>query len=68
MADCKSLAEISKLSDDDIVRIYLAERGLVAVERHLAETLAVPEIGVAYYDPRLDRYFDKKRWREPKVA
>ena len=66
MDGCKSLTEISKLSDDDIVRIYLAERGLVAVERHLAEPLAVS--GPAYYDPRLDRYFDKKRWREPKVA
>ena len=67
MSEAKSLAEISKLSDDDIVRIYLAERGLVAVERHLAEPLAVSG-GGAYYDPRLDRYLDKKRWRESKVA
>ena len=63
MSDTKSLAEISKLSDDDIVRIYLADRGLVAVERHLGERLASPEIGAAFYDPRLDRYLDKKRWR-----
>ena len=68
MSDSKSLAEISKLSDDDIVRIYLLERGLVAVERHLAEHLATAGTGPAYYDPRLDRYLDKKRWREPKVA
>ena len=62
MSETKSLAEISKLSDDDIVRIYLAERGLVAVERHLAEYLARPETGKAYYDPRFDRYLDKKNW------
>jgi hypothetical protein len=68
MSDSKSLAEIGKLSDDNIVRIYLAERGLVAVERHMAESLATSEIGTAYYDPHLDRYLDKIRWRKPKVA
>ena len=54
----RTLADISKTTDDEIVRIWLAERGLVAVERALAEPLAAVH-GTAIYDPRLDRYYSR---------
>lgn len=61
----KSLAEISRISDDEIVRIWLAERGLVAVERDLMDGLCYPgnPHGMTYY-PSADRYIR----RPPRVS
>ena len=64
----RSLAEISYTSDDEIVRIWLAERGLVAVERALMEKLAAPSGGVATYYTGVDRYYDRAVPRSIKVG
>ena len=54
----RSLDEISKTSDADIVRIWLAERGLVAVQRTLMDKLVTLD-GPAVYFPGKDRYYDR---------
>ena len=59
-----SLAEISKISDEKIVQIWLSERGLVAVERSVMERLASLLIGAGniaprvLYDSQQDRYVE----------
>ena len=53
----RSLCEISKISDIEIVRIWLRDRGLVAVDRELMNRLAAVDrkLGVVY-DPSTDRF------------
>lgn len=50
-----SLADLTTRTDEDIVRIWLAERGLVAVERELAQVCASSGV-LGAYDANLDRY------------
>lgn len=52
------LYDLKTRSDEDVVRMWLAERGMVAVERTLADELikiSGPDLG-AIYDARRDRY------------
>ena len=58
-----SLDSLVKNSDENIVRSWLAERGLVAVERIIAEKLATEDLHLAYYDQIADRYYGLS-WRK----
>ena len=56
----KTLGEYGKVTEADIVRMWLTDRGLVACSRRLMEPLAAldgnkAEVQVVYY-PALDRY------------
>jgi hypothetical protein len=52
----KTLDEIKTVGDDDAVRIWLADRGLVAIHRSVANDLATPDGGSLTYDAKNDRY------------
>lgn len=58
------LSDLALRTDAEVVRIWLAERGFVAVRRQLAEGLAKPgnEQGV-YYDQTGD-YYDSKKYAD----
>jgi hypothetical protein len=54
-----NLEQLKHRSDADIVRLWLADRGLVAVDRELAVNAGVAGVGNpygGYYDATTDRY------------
>ncbi len=55
----KTLMGLINRSDEDTVRLWLADRGLVAVERKLMEEIAAMDNGNPFkvcYIPEYDRY------------
>lgn len=60
--DLCSLEGLVKNSDETVVRSWLADRGLIAVDRVVAMHLATT-LQVAYYDPATDRYYGNA-WRK----
>lgn len=50
----------------EMVRAYLAQHGMVAVERELAEAMAGAPNGIAVYDSSTDTY-RRREFAEPKV-
>ena len=63
IAGCHTLDELRSRSDVDVIRIWLADRGLVAVERDLIHEVAALTGGNPFnvvYDATTDRYSKKK--------
>lgn len=44
----------------EVVRLYLAQNGMVAIDRELAESMAGMPNGIAIYDPSTDTYLRRK--------
>ena len=63
----RSLDEIRNIKDDHVVRMWLADRGLVAVERQIMERFCYPNNGNVCYNATLDRYVEIKSLR-PETA
>jgi hypothetical protein len=56
MTSLESLADLKTRSDEDVVRIWLAERGWVAVERSIMDDMRSALPSRVVYDAKADRY------------